>query len=75
MQPSSLASPLSEQDLNALRRAKHQLESPALAMKLASIVGAPLEKRRKTFRTSSATSPNPTIRRCRGDAAKPAPPT
>ncbi|KAA1014917.1 EcsC family protein [Paraburkholderia panacisoli] len=44
MQPSSLASPLSELDLNALRRAKHQLESPALAMKLASIVGAPLEK-------------------------------
>jgi hypothetical protein len=45
MQPSSLAtSPLSEQDLNALRRAKHRLESPALAMKLASIVGAPLEK-------------------------------
>jgi hypothetical protein len=35
---------LSEQDLNALRRAKHQLESPALAMKLASIVGAPIEK-------------------------------
>ncbi|WP_233828164.1 EcsC family protein [Paraburkholderia sp. ZP32-5] len=45
MQPSSLAAPsLSEQDLNALRRAKHQLESPALAMKLASIVGAPIEK-------------------------------
>ena len=45
MQPSSLAAPsLTEQDLNALRRAKHQLESPALAMKLASIVGAPLEK-------------------------------
>ncbi|SIT36086.1 conserved hypothetical protein [Paraburkholderia ribeironis] len=45
MQPSSLAAPfLSEQDLNALRRAKHQLESPALTMKLASIVGAPLEK-------------------------------
>jgi hypothetical protein len=44
MQPSSLALTLSEQDLNALRRAKHQLESPALAMKLASIVGAPLEK-------------------------------
>lgn len=45
MQPSSLtAPPLSEQDLNALRRAKHQLESPALAMKLASVVGAPLEK-------------------------------
>jgi len=45
MQPSSLAAPsLSDQDLNALRRAKHQLESPALAMKLASIVGAPIEK-------------------------------
>ncbi|MFT4068621.1 EcsC family protein [Paraburkholderia sp.] len=49
MQTSSLAAPsaapsLSEQDLNALRRAKHQLESPALAMKLASIVGAPIEK-------------------------------
>ena len=44
MQSSSLASQLSEPDLNALRRAKHQLESPALAMKLASIVGAPLEK-------------------------------
>jgi hypothetical protein len=45
MQPSSLTTPpLSEQDLNALRRAKHQLESPALAMKLASVVGAPLEK-------------------------------
>ena len=49
MQPSSLAippaaTPLSEDDLKALRRAKHQLESPALSMKLASIVGAPLEK-------------------------------
>ncbi|APA85843.1 EcsC family protein [Paraburkholderia sprentiae WSM5005] len=45
MQPSSLAAPsLSEQDLTALRRAKHQLESPALAMKLASVVGAPIEK-------------------------------
>jgi hypothetical protein len=45
MQPSSLAAPfLSEEDLNALRRAKHQLESPALAMKLASVVGAPIEK-------------------------------
>jgi hypothetical protein len=44
MQSSSLSSPLSEADLNALRRAKHQLKSPALAMKLASIVGAPLEK-------------------------------
>ncbi|SMG31350.1 EcsC family protein [Paraburkholderia susongensis] len=45
MQPSSLAAPsLSGQDLNALRRAKRQLESPALAMKLASIIGAPIEK-------------------------------
>ncbi|TAL97040.1 MAG: EcsC family protein [Paraburkholderia sp.] len=38
------AQDLSTEDLNALRRAKHELESPALAMKLASIVGAPLEK-------------------------------
>jgi hypothetical protein len=37
-------SSLSTEDLAALRRAKHELESPALAMKLASIVGAPLEK-------------------------------
>ncbi|ASV97240.1 EcsC family protein [Paraburkholderia aromaticivorans] len=45
MQPSSLAAhSLSDDDLKALRRAKHELESPALAMKLASIVGAPLEK-------------------------------
>jgi hypothetical protein len=45
MEPGSLAaSYLSDQDLIALRRAKHELESPALAMKLASIVGAPLEK-------------------------------
>jgi hypothetical protein len=45
MQPSSLAtSPLSDEDLKALKRAKHQLESPALTMKLASIVGAPIEK-------------------------------
>ncbi|WP_345812833.1 EcsC family protein [Paraburkholderia sp. PREW-6R] len=45
MEPSSLeAQPLSDHDLAALRRAKHQLESPALAMKLASIVGSPLEK-------------------------------
>ncbi|MDE1179611.1 EcsC family protein [Paraburkholderia sp.] len=35
---------LSNDDLIALRRAKHELESPALAMKLASIVGSPLEK-------------------------------
>ncbi|MEX3930608.1 EcsC family protein [Paraburkholderia phymatum] len=38
------ATPLSTDDLAALRRAKHELESPALAMKLAGIVGAPLEK-------------------------------
>ncbi|MDR6469026.1 hypothetical protein J2777_002754 [Paraburkholderia graminis] len=45
MEPGSLAGQsLSEEDLSALRRAKHELESPALAMKLASIVGAPLEK-------------------------------
>jgi EcsC protein family len=35
---------LSAEDLIALRRAKHELESPALAMKLAAMVGAPLEK-------------------------------
>jgi hypothetical protein len=35
---------LTADDLASLRRAKHELESPALAMKLASIVGAPLEK-------------------------------
>lgn len=45
MEPSSLAAQsLSDDDVSALRRAKHELESPALAMKLASIVGAPLEK-------------------------------
>lgn len=45
MEPSSLAAQtLSDDDLKALRRAKHELESPALAMKLASMVGAPLEK-------------------------------
>ncbi|MFP3549358.1 EcsC family protein [Paraburkholderia sp. SIMBA_049] len=38
------AAPLSADDLAALRRAKHELESPALAMKLASIVGSPMEK-------------------------------
>jgi hypothetical protein len=38
------AVPLSADDLAALRRAKHELESPALTMKLASIVGAPMEK-------------------------------
>ncbi|MFL9870453.1 EcsC family protein [Paraburkholderia megapolitana] len=45
MESNPLATPvLSPDDLNALRRAKHELESPALTMKLASIVGAPLEK-------------------------------
>jgi hypothetical protein len=45
MESTSLAEQsLSAGDLAALRRAKHELESPALAMKLASIVGAPLEK-------------------------------
>jgi hypothetical protein len=45
MESKSLAEQsLSADDLLALRRAKHELESPALAMKLASIVGAPLEK-------------------------------
>jgi hypothetical protein len=38
------AQEMSTEDLKALRRAKHELESPALTMKLASIVGAPLEK-------------------------------
>jgi len=40
------AQELSPEDLKALRRAKYELESPALTMKLASIVGAPLEKLR-----------------------------
>ena len=35
---------LSEADLQALRHAKQQLESPPLGMKLAAIVGAPIEK-------------------------------
>jgi hypothetical protein len=38
------AASLSADDLTALRRAKHELESPALTMKLASIVGSPMEK-------------------------------
>ena len=33
-----------EADLDALRRAKHELETPPLGMKLAAIVGAPVEK-------------------------------
>ncbi|WP_322043931.1 EcsC family protein [Paraburkholderia sp. J67] len=34
----------SESDLAALRHAKHELETPPLGMKLAAIVGAPIEK-------------------------------
>ncbi|WP_321815907.1 MULTISPECIES: EcsC family protein [unclassified Paraburkholderia] len=37
-------SALSEADLIALKRAKHELETPPLGMKLAAIVGAPVEK-------------------------------
>ncbi|HKT95429.1 MAG TPA: EcsC family protein [Paraburkholderia sp.] len=37
-------SDFSEADLAALRRAKHELETPPLGMKLAAIVGAPVEK-------------------------------
>ena len=36
--------PLADADLDALRRAKHQLETPPLGMKLAALIGAPLEK-------------------------------
>ncbi|TAM05119.1 MAG: EcsC family protein [Paraburkholderia sp.] len=39
-----IAGTLSEADLLALRRAKHELESPPLGMKLAALVGAPIEK-------------------------------
>ncbi|CAH2774445.1 MAG: STAPHYLOLYTIC protease PREPROENZYME LASA [uncultured Caballeronia sp.] len=38
------ASPLSQEDLAALRRAKEALESPSFTMKLASVVGSPIEK-------------------------------
>jgi len=38
------AAPFAEADLDALRRAKHQLETPPLGIKLAAIVGAPVEK-------------------------------
>jgi hypothetical protein len=45
MEPTPITvSPLSSDDLAALRRAKEALESPALTMKLASVVGAPIEK-------------------------------
>ncbi len=39
--PTALLSP---DDLDALRHAKHRLETPPLGMKLAAIVGAPVEK-------------------------------
>jgi hypothetical protein len=38
------AAAFTEADLDALRRAKHELETPPLGMKLAAIVGAPVEK-------------------------------
>jgi hypothetical protein len=44
MEPISIAAPLSSDDLKALCQAKAQLESPSLTMKLASMVGAPVEK-------------------------------
>jgi len=45
MEPISIrAAALSTDDLNALRRAKHVLESPSLTLKLTSLLGAPVEK-------------------------------
>ena len=45
MEPTPIAaSPLSQEDLATLRRAKEALESPSLTMKLASVVGSPIEK-------------------------------
>jgi hypothetical protein len=45
MEPIPLTAPtLTAEDLNALRRAKLELESPSLTMKLASVVGSPVEK-------------------------------
>ncbi|HLX03675.1 MAG TPA: EcsC family protein, partial [Trinickia sp.] len=44
MEPIQLAAPLSADDLKALRLAKLQLESPSLTMKLAGMVGSPVEK-------------------------------
>jgi hypothetical protein len=44
MEPIPYAAELSVDDLKALRHAKAQLESPSLTMKLAGIVGAPVEK-------------------------------
>jgi hypothetical protein len=45
MEPTPIsASPLSPEDMATLRRAKEALESPFLTMKLASVVGSPIEK-------------------------------
>jgi hypothetical protein len=45
MEPTPISvSPLSPEDLATLRRAKEALESPSLTMKLASVVGSPIEK-------------------------------
>jgi hypothetical protein len=45
MEPTPIiTSPLSTEDFAALTRAKEELESPSLSMKLASVVGAPIEK-------------------------------
>jgi hypothetical protein len=45
MEPTPIAaSPLTQEDLATLRRAKEALESPSLTMKLASVVGSPIEK-------------------------------
>lgn len=42
--PMATLNDFSEADLAALKRAKHELETPPLGMKLAAIVGAPVEK-------------------------------
>ncbi|SAL58335.1 peptidase [Caballeronia arvi] len=45
MEPTPIiTSPLTPEDFAALSRAKELLESPSLTMKLASVVGAPIEK-------------------------------
>ncbi len=45
MEPTPIiTSPLNAEDFAALTRAKEELESPLLTMKLASVVGAPIEK-------------------------------
>lgn len=45
MEPTPIiTSPLTNEDFAALTREKEELESPSLTMKLASVVGAPIEK-------------------------------